>query len=388
MSAGYDDIVLTAPVTVPYERYSTRGAASFFGRALRGLLDASGLDRAQVEGLCVTSFTLAPDTGIGLARALGLELRWLDTIPLGGASAVAAIRRAARAVQAGDAAVVACMAADTHHPGGFREGTARFTQASQDAVYPVGAGGPTQGFAFITDAYMRQTGTTPEDFGRLCIAQRANAVENPLALLRSPLTLDDYLASRPISGPVRMLDCVMPCAGAEAFLVMRRAQAEALGLPACALLASAERHNAFPDDPVQNRGGWARERDALWQAAGLAPGAVDLVQTYDDYPVMSFIQIEDLGFCGKGEAAAFLRGRDLTAAGDFPVNTGGGQLSVGQAGAAGGFLGVTEALRQLTGRATGRQVADARTGLVCGFGMIAYDRGLSAGAVVLAGAAG
>jgi acetyl-CoA acetyltransferase len=95
------------------------------------------------------------------------------------------------------------------------------------------------------------------------------------------------------------------------------------------------------------------------------------------------MQIEDLGFCEKGGAPAFVRAHDLTHAGDFPRNTGGGQLSCGQAGAAGGFLGMTETLRQLTGRAGGRGVPGARTGLVGGFGMVTYDRCLCTGAVIL-----
>lgn len=383
MSAAYDDVVLAAPVTVAYEKFSIRGAQYFLGRALHGLLEVSGLDRNAIDGLCVSSFSLVPDSGIGLARALGLELSWLDTIPLGGASGIVAIRRAARAVQGGDARFVACMAGDTNQPGGFRENTARFTQPTQDAVHPIAAGGPTQGFALITDAYMRRTGCRAEDFGAMCIAQRDNAVANPLALLRTPLSMAAYLASRPISTPLRMLDCVLPCAGAEAFLVMRRADALALGLAHCKLLAASERHNAFADDLIQSRGGWERDANALYAQAGRNPADIDLVQTYDDYPVMSFIQLENLGFCPAGKAAEFVASHDLRAKGDFPVNTGGGQLSAGQAGAAGGYLGINETIRQLTGQSSGTQVGNARTGLVSGFGMIAYDRGLSAGAAIL-----
>jgi acetyl-CoA acetyltransferase len=95
------------------------------------------------------------------------------------------------------------------------------------------------------------------------------------------------------------------------------------------------------------------------------------------------MQLEDLGFCGKGEGPAFVREHRFTWDGDFPLNTSGGQLSAGQAGAAGGFLGMVEAIRQLTGEAPGRQVPDAKIGLVSGFGMINYDRGLGSGAAIL-----
>ncbi|MNI76664.1 thiolase [compost metagenome] len=111
---------------------------------------------------------------------------------------------------------------------------------------------------------------------------------------------------------------------------------------------------------------------------------MDFLQAYDDYPVINLMQIEDLGFCEKGAAPAFIREHTFTVDGSFPFNTNGGQLSVGQAGAAGGYLGMVEALRQLTGTAGGTQVADARIGMVSGFGMINYDRGLCTAAAILA----
>jgi acetyl-CoA acetyltransferase len=118
--------------------------------------------------------------------------------------------------------------------------------------------------------------------------------------------------------------------------------------------------------------------------AGIGPGGVDFLETYDDYPVICMMQMEDLGFCAKGEAPDFVRANSFTTDGSFPHNTSGGQLSVGQAGAAGGYLGITEAMRQLIGTPVGRPVADARLAVVSGFGMINYDRGLSSGAAVLA----
>jgi acetyl-CoA acetyltransferase len=150
------------------------------------------------------------------------------------------------------------------------------------------------------------------------------------------------------------------------------------------LKATIERHNAFSSDPVQMRAGWALDRDELYGQAGVEPKDMDLVQTYDDYPVISLMQLEDLGFCAKGEGPAFVRKHSFTWDGSFPLNTSGGQLSVGQAGAAGGFLGMVEAIRQLTGAAGGRQVKSAKLGLVSGFGMINYDRGLGSGAAILA----
>ncbi len=175
----------------------------------------------------------------------------------------------------------------------------------------------------------------------------------------------------------------MPCAGADGFLVMAPARALKLGLPFVHVLGTIERHNAFPDDPVQLRGGWEMDREALWSQAGIGPLDVRLVETYDDYPVISMLQFEGLGLCAPGQGPDFVRRNDFTIEGSLPHNTGGGQLSVGQAGAAGGYLGLVEAMRQVLGEAEGRQVADAGYALVSGFGMINYDRGLCSAAAVL-----
>lgn len=380
---GYEGIALAMPVTVHYERYSTRGAHWYLGQAVRALLDGAGLAKEQVDGLTVSSFSLAPDTAVGVTQHLGLSPRWLDHIPTGGASGVMALRRAARAVQCGDADVVACVAADTNHVDSFRQTLGAFSNFARDASYPYGSGGPNSIFAFITAHYMQSHGARREDFGRIAVAQRANALLNPNALFNKPLTLDDYMAARPIADPIHLFDCVMPCAGAEAFLVMTAERARDLGLPHVLLRGAIERHNAFADDPIMVRGGWQVDRGDLYAQAGVTPEGIDFVQTYDDYPVITMMQFEDLGFCEKGEGPAFVRAHDLTHAGDFPNNTGGGQLSCGQAGAAGGFIGMTEAIRQLTGQAGARTVAGARTGLVSGFGMVTYDRCLCTGAVIL-----
>ena len=381
---GYDEVVVTVPVTVPYVRHSDHSAHWFFARALSGLEEGSGLKKSQFDGLCASSFTLAPDTAVGLTQHLGLSLRWLDHIPMGGAAGIVSLRRALRAVQSGDARVVACVAADTNHVDSFRATIGSFSRFAQDAVYPYGAGGPNASFALLTDYYMRKFGAKAEDFGKLCVAQRDNALRYPHALFKKPLTLEQYLEARPIADPLKLYDCVMPCAGAEAFLVMRRSKAQELGLSSVHVLATHERHNSFPDDPIQYRGGWELDRDELFTQAGITHKDIDFVQTYDDYPVISLMQLEDLGFCAKGEGPDFVRSHSFTCEGDFPVNTSGGQLSVGQAGAAGGFLGIIETLRQLTDQAGGTTVRDARIGLVSGFGMINYDRGLCCGAAILA----
>jgi acetyl-CoA acetyltransferase len=380
---SYEGVAVTAPVSIPYQRYSIETAHWWIASALRGSLQAAGLRPADIDGFSVASFTLFPDTAVGLTQHLGLCPRWLDNIPMGGASGVVALRRAARAVQAGDADIVACVAGDTNHIDSFRNLLSSFSRFAQDASYPYGFGGPNANFALLTDRYMQEYGATREDFGRICVAQRANALRNPNALMKKPLTLEQYLDARPIADPIALFDCVMPCAGSECFLVMSIEEAERRNLPYAVIGGTIERHNAHAEDPVQLRGGWTLDVEELYTMAECSPDDIDLLQTYDDYPVISMMQIEDLGFCDKGGAPDFVRNRDLTISGDFPHNTSGGQLSAGQAGAAGGFIGLVEALRQVLGTAGGTQVADATTAMVSGFGMINYDRGVCTSAAIV-----
>lgn len=380
---SYEGVAVTAPVSIPYQRYSIETAHWWIASALRGSLRAAGLRPADIDGFSVASFTLFPDTAVGLTQHLGLCPRWLDNIPMGGASGVVALRRAARAVQAGDADIVACVAGDTNHIDSFRNLLSSFSRFAQDASYPYGFGGPNANFALLTDRYMQEYGATRADFGRICVAQRANALRNPNALMKKPLTLEQYLDARPIADPIALFDCVMPCAGSECFLVMSIEEAERRNLPYAVIGGTIERHNAHAEDPVQLRGGWTLDVEELYTMAECSPDDIDLLQTYDDYPVISMMQIEDLGFCDKGGAPDFVRNRDLTISGDFPHNTSGGQLSAGQAGAAGGFIGLVEALRQVLGTAGGTQVADATTAMVSGFGMINYDRGVCTSAAIV-----
>jgi len=381
---AYDGVAIVAPVTVPYSRFSDKGAAWFIGRALAALLQQSGLKKNAVDGLSVSSFTLAPDSVVSLTEHFGLCPRWLEQIPFGGASGVISLRRAARAIQAGDADVIACIGGDTSQADSFKDTVANFSNFSTDAVYPYGAPGPNGPFSLITQRYMDTFGATREDFGRIAVAQRYNANHNPNALLgHKPLSMDDYLQARPIAGPVHLYDCVMPCAGADAFLVTTIDRAKSLGLPYATLLAADERHNAFSEDPVQLRGGWALFRDSLYNRAGIGPADIDLLQTYDDYPVICMLQMEGLGFCDAGTAPEFVRNTPLTFdGGGLPHNTNGGQLSVGQAGC--GYLGVVETLKQITQSAGDHQVPDARIGMVSGYGMVNYDRGLCAAAAIMA----
>ena len=383
---SYQGVALCCPISFGYRRYSRHSTIWFIGRVLQQLLNAAGISKSNLDGLAISSFSLVPDSAITLTQYFDLQLRWIEQFSFGGASGVIAMRRAARAIQSGDADIIACIAADTFSQDSFADLVKNFSSFTQDASYPYGAAGPNAPFSIITENYMQTYGACREDFAQLAISQRYNAKHCQHALLgQQSLTLEDYLTARQIAGPLHLYDCVMPCAGAEGFLMMSTERAQSLNLPYVVILAADELHNAFADDDVQIRAGWDRYRESLYQHANIGPEDINLLQTYDDYPVISLLQIEGLGFCKNGQGKDFLRNTPLTFdGGGLPHNTNGGQLSVGQAGAAGGYLGLVEALRQLNGQAQGRQVNNAKHALVSGYGMINYDRGLCTAATVLA----
>lgn len=377
----YSGIAITVPVSCAYSRTSRRTMPWFLGKALGELIRQSGIEKSDIDGLAVSSYLLAPDNGASLTDMFGLTPRFLIDFPYGGASGIIAMKRAARAVQDGDAEIVACIAGDIAQYGyGFN---AAFSTFSRDHVYPNGGGGMNAVFSLITRHYMDTFGATREDFGRICIAQRANSVGHPMALFRSPLTMDAYLNARLICDPIGLFDCVPRVCGSEGFLVMTEDRARSLKLPYVVIAGAVERHNAYADDPVIAHFGVAAESEALYRQAGVGPDAIKFVEAYDDYPVMVMLELEALGFSRPGEAVSLVRDKTLTVGGDLPVNTSGGMLSLGQAGAGAGILHVNEAIGQLIGRPLGRAVENAEYGLISCLGTVNYDRGLCTGAAIL-----
>jgi acetyl-CoA acetyltransferase len=257
-----------------------------------------------------------------------------------------------------------------------------FNGSVRDYMSPYGFGGANGMFALHTRLYMERNGATREDFGRLCIAQRHNALANPNALFKVPLTMDAYLNARPIADPLRLYDCVMPCVGGDCIVLASERVARTLPGPKVRILAGGEYHNYPAGDVYSLSAGWEGFSERLYARAGIGPKDLHFAQLYDDYPVMEFIQLEGLRISPKGRTHEWLRGTDVTIGGSFPINTGGGQLSAGQAGASGGMIGVVEGVLQLMGQAGPRQIRCER-GVVSGYGMVAYGRGLSASAAIL-----
>jgi acetyl-CoA acetyltransferase len=365
--------------SAPYDRRPRQTLFGYIAEAARNALAHAGVRKDEVNGLAVDA-ALGGDTAASTAEYLGLSLSWAYKSTAAGAGPIISVANAVRAVDAGLADYVICVGAGAQDIAAFKKRIAQFTHAVSDYLAPHGYGGPPGMHALIQKKHMERYGTTREQLGRIAVDQRTNASRNEAALLRKPLTLHEYLNAKLIAEPLRLFDCVMPCSGAEAVVIGPLERAHGQGVR---ILSARERHNHPPGEIAPVRGGWEVFREQLFDDAGYGPRDMDFMNCYDDFPIMAALQIEDLGFCEKGDVGRFLEAHRLTHDGTFPFNTGGGQLSCGQAGGASGLLGIVEATRQLRGEGGVRQIANATRGIVSGYGMISYGHGLSASAVIL-----
>lgn len=382
MSHAFEGVRIVGAGQTAYAKRSSDSVQKLLYDAGRAALADAGLGWSQVDGLALTSFMLPPDNAATVAEHFGVEARFLFQGLYGGASGIIGMAHAARAIRDGACECVVVAAADAFDVASHNETLDRFNGSVREFMSPQGFGGANGMFALHTRLYMERHGAVREDFGRFCIALRENARRNPNALLRKPLTMDEYLNAKPIADPLRLYDCVMPCIGGDAVVLVSERLARTLKGPQLRILAAEEIHNHPANDVYRVPGGWEGFAERLFARAGCGPQDLHFAQLYDDYPVMCFVQLEGLGICAPGTAHAFVRNTDITTRGSFPINTGGGQLSAGQAGAAGGMIGVVEGVTQLLGRAGERQLACQR-GVVAGYGMVAYGRGLSSSAAVL-----
>lgn len=364
-----------------YAKSTDQTLVSLLSEASRGALQTSGLDKNSIDGISVCSFVLPPDNAVTLSEHLGLSVGWAYYGTAGGAGPVAAVLNAIRAVEAGHATTVLCLAGDNYDIAGHYKLMDNFHLALRNYAAPLGFGGANGLFGIIQRKHMEKYGTTAEQLGRISIGQRRSAQKNPNALLRGDLSIEDYLSARVIADPIRLYDCVLPCAGAEAVIVTSLDRVESG--KRIKVLSGYEHHNHPQNQIAPLSGGWELFRDKLFADAGREHAQMDFVQAYDDYPIMVAIQLEDLGFCEKGKVGRFLEQHDFAFDGSFPLNTNGGQLSCGQAGAAGGMIGLVEAVRQLRHEAGDFQVNNPRCGLVSGYGMVGYGHGLSTSAMIL-----
>jgi acetyl-CoA acetyltransferase len=351
-------------------------AAVLLSAALERALRDAGVQASDIDGLGVASFGLAPDRAIDFAWHAGLRLRWL----MEDVTAMNLVQHAVRAVAAGDAETIAIVGGDNLLGGSYGKLVENYNATTRDYLSVLPAGGPNALFALLTQEHMSRHGLDREHYGQVVTAQRRWAATNPYAAFRGELAMAEYLAAPVVAPPLTLFDCPPPVAGAEA-IVLRASDSVDRGRRV-EVRAVAASFNADAHEGDGLTTGLAGLAPRLWAESGLAAALIDVVEVYDDYPVMVLAQLEDLGFIENGDGSAILGGPGRPPP---AVNTGGGLLCAGQAGAGGGLQGFVEAVRQLRHERGAGQVPDAAAAVVAGYGMVLYRYGAASVAAVLSG---
>ncbi|WP_116040969.1 lipid-transfer protein [Amycolatopsis palatopharyngis] len=357
-----------------FSKDSGRSELRLAAEAVRGALADAGLTPSDVDGL--VSFTMDANSEIAVARELGIEeLSFFSRIHYGGGAAAATVQQAAMAVATGVADVVVAYRAFNERSGH------RFGQVSSAAAqqvnssgvdnsfhYPMGIATPAATVAMLARRYLHDYGATSADFGRIAVVDRKHAATNPKAWFHGrPITLEEHQASRWVAEPLHLLDCCQESDGAVALVVTSASRARDLPHRPAVIAAAAQ--GSGPDQYVMTS--YYRDRLAalpemgvvgrqLWRQAGIGPGDVDVAVLYDHFTPYVLMQLEELGFCGRGEAKDFIAGDRLELHGELPLNPHGGQLGEAYIH---GMNGIAEAVRQLRGTAV-NQVPDVHNVLV------------------------
>ncbi|MDX2166797.1 MAG: thiolase family protein [Deltaproteobacteria bacterium] len=362
----------------PQGKVYSHNHVGFAAEAVRLALDDAGLTRADLDGLLVNPSLSWGDMGMAsfqLQQAMGLrDLRLSASMNSGGATAGTMIQVAAQAIASGLAEVVACVFSDAplkppkpKAAGGAGSGSAGAYAFGRglDAAY--GQYGVNAMYAMVAQRHMHRFGTTNDQLGAIAVAERQWANRNPAAqFFDTPMTLDDYRASRWVVEPFHLFDCCLVSNGGLAVIVTSAERARDLKRPPVYLLGMGQGHPG--GDPAETlASGAPLAKATAFGMAGITLADLDVVELYDCYTFTVLVTLEDYGFCAKGEGGPFVADGRLAPGGALPVNTGGGQLSSFYMW---GMTPISEAVIQLRGDGGARQVADAHVALVSGNGGI------------------
>jgi acetyl-CoA acetyltransferase len=333
--------------------------------AVRAIEDA-GLTPRQIDGIMPF-----PNLGHaeGFAANLGCEnLRFQSIVWMGGAAPVASLRVAGAAVREGLADYVLIPAGWNGYSGARARQTVAQDVSSLPGPFAFTA--PPQWYSVMARRHMHEFGTRAEQLGCIAVAMRKHAQLNPNAVMNGrPMTIEDYMASPMLADPYRFFDCCLETDGAAAVVVTTPERARDLGKPPIAIMGAAA-GQPCPADEITNRKdifqtGLSLAAPEAFGQAGISPRDVDFAQIYDCFTFEVLQQLEEAGFCKRGEGGAFVEGGRIELGGELPVNTHGGLLSEAHVL---GMNHIVEAVRQLRGEAGERQVADAEIGVVTGWG--------------------
>lgn len=332
----------------------------------------AGIAPSEIDG--VIPFPGGP-TSEDLIAALGMrDVRFTAASQMGGASPVAGLRLAALAVATGEASAVLSFVARNGRSGA--RAAARATrivpgqQFRRNFEFPAGFNTPGQWYSIIAKRHMHEFGTTREQFGQVALTIRAHANLNPHAMMYGrELTMQDYLDSKPIAEPYHLFDCCLETDGASAVIVTSAERAKDLPKRAAIIAGIAEGHAESPDN-IPSRAdifdtGLTRAAPRAFAQAGLSPSDVDLALIYDCFTFEVIQQLEEAGFCKRGEGGSFVEDGNIGLTGSLPVNPHGGLLSDGHTA---GMSHIVEAVRQVRGECGDRQVGKHDVVAVTGWG--------------------
>jgi acetyl-CoA acetyltransferase len=342
--------------------------------ALAALADA-GVTISEVDGLFTTPVRVEHwnmPAGV-VAGFFGIRPNYLSTVDVAGASGCSMIDQAIAAVESGRCEVALCVAGQNLLSNRSRsqavQSMAERGSGHPQFEVPYGPLIPSL-YALIAQRHMHEYGTTPEQLAQVAVTMRKHASLNPNAHKRELISVDDVMNSRMITSPLHVFDCAIVSDGAAAAVVMRADRARDLGRKPVYLLGSGYglRHGYVGDAQCLTTSGAMDAGRTAFGKAGLAPKDINVAQIYDCFTITVIVELEDLGFCPKGEGGRFVEDGNIGLGGRLPVTTHGGLLSGGHPGLGGGFFHVLEAVRQLRGEAGERQVANAEVALAHGNG--------------------
>ena len=378
MGRQQDPICIVGIGETPAVRRSTKNIRRMVMDAVLAAIDDAGLAPSDIDAI-VTDAGIMPNTVPHeyVAGQLGMDRSFDAALSYGGAGIVAAPMLAEMAIRSGRAEVVLFYfgvdwGTRPEGPYGFHD----LYPAKLAFEKPFGFSGQPSYFALWARRYMHEYGLTEDDLAQIAVNQRRNALLTGRSQAKAPLSHDGYMASRMISDPLRQADCCLITDGAGAFIMTTAERARDLAKPPVKVLGTGFATEAITGDDVFTQkpellrmpGAGPASRRACEQA-GVDLGDIDFAEIYDCFTISCLMQVEDLGFCAKGEAAHFIREKGTAVDGGFPINTHGGLLSYSYRL---GIEHMVEAVRQLRGEAGAGQVRNARLALVAGLSVPDY----------------
>jgi acetyl-CoA acetyltransferase len=338
-------------------------------------IEDAGLTKSMIDGVITCNSFAEPILYHAEAVAEYLQIfpRYCSSVNTGGGTTFAVLHQAASAIASGMAETILISMADSLRSGMSRK-QAMAMQSSTghpDFEQPYGLPVPAY-YALIGTAHMAEYGTTAEQYAEVAVSCRAHAARNPTAQKRDPITVEDVLASRMIADPLHLLDCSLVSDGGAAVVVTSAARARDLRHAPVYLLGVGEGHSHEHISQARSLTTSAalESGQRAYAMAGVGPADIDFAQLYDCFTPTVLIELEDLGFCAKGEGGAFLQSGATRPGGALPVNTHGGMLSHCHPGNPGAMFALTETVWQLRGDAGERQLPVAEVALVHGQGGI------------------